>query len=355
MVIIFYLLLVVMTAILRGARGGWIMAGATSVILFTGAILESQKILTPNLYWRLNPANLGDAIPEIIIIIIIATICTLYARQIRQSLKRAWRSEDLLRQERDNLEETVAARTEELQKAQLEKMTHLYRLAEFGRLAAGIFHDLINPLTAINANLRQIEKTESGPAPIPSANLQRALRATKRMEDFVVTLKKQLKAESRVTAFSIEEEIKQVIILLNYPLTKNGLACDFKTTGAFWLTGDPIKFSQIIMNLTANAIDSYSNKNGPHKAIEIRIKKHEQNILISVQDYGTGITDENQAKIFEPFFSTKPDKGLGIGLSAAKNIIEKDYGGQINFQSQIGSGTKFTISLPCKHESSKTH
>ncbi|HNX11099.1 MAG TPA: ATP-binding protein [bacterium] len=352
-VIIFYILLVVMTMILRGPKGGWIMAGAASLFLLGGAILEDRHLLNPNLYWRANHANAADKVPEIIAIIIVAVICALYTRQIKLSLKRVWTSEDLLRQERDNLETTVAQRTRELKQAQLEKMTQLYRFAEFGRLSAGIFHDLVNPLTAVNLNLHQIEKTKNPDFKSSQDNLHRALKATEKMNDFVITLKRQLKKESQSILFSVNEEIRQTILLLNYPLTKAGLNCDFRSNGEFHLQGDPIKFNQIILNLVANAIDASNRKETKNSEIKIRLKKHNAKILITIIDYGTGISPENQTKIFEPFFSTKPGKGLGIGLSATKNIIEKDYRGTISCQSQIGTGTKFTISLPLKNELSK--
>ena len=348
--IVFYIMLVVMTAVLLGSRSGWIMAGAAAASLIIGGALEDSQILTPDISWRGQIADAADQIPLVLAIAIIMTVCALYNRQIKKSLNRAWKSEDLLRQERDLLEVKVEERTKELKKAELEKMTQLYRLVEFGRLAAGIFHDLVNPLTAVSLNLEQIKENQSENLEKNKKYLNQAVKATEKMGAFVGALKKQLKQQETKIKFSVNEEIRQIISLLNYQLIKAGLNCDFKADRDYQLSGDPLKFSQIILNLLTNAIDAYENLPQPREKITIKLGRQDDYLILLVKDRGQGIAPENQNKIFEPFFSTKPERGLGIGLAAVKSILEKDFKGSLQCVSQYGFGTKFNVRLPISHE-----
>jgi two-component system, NtrC family, nitrogen regulation sensor histidine kinase NtrY len=106
---------------------------------------------------------------------------------------------------------------------------------------------------------------------------------------------------------------------------------------------DRTQLVRIINNLVKNAIQSIP-ENQLEKNILVAVKKVETNVLISVQDNGIGIEEENTDRIFEPKFTTK-SSGMGLGLGIIKNIIE-NYKGTITFESEFGKGTIFTVSLP---------
>jgi nitrogen fixation/metabolism regulation signal transduction histidine kinase len=106
---------------------------------------------------------------------------------------------------------------------------------------------------------------------------------------------------------------------------------------------DRTQLIRIITNLVKNAIQAIP-KNKENKEVLVSVEKNHKNVLITVSDNGVGIESKNIERIFEPKFTTK-NSGMGLGLGIIKNIIE-NYKGTITFETQIGLGTTFTVSLP---------
>lgn len=339
-------LIITISGILLGARLAFISTSLISLTIIFLTALQSRKIISVQSYWRGESAQIGDAISYAILLFVIAVVAWLFIRAINQALKRALESEQLLREERDSLEIKVEARTKEIKNLQAEKINQLYRLAEFGRLSSGIFHDLINPLTAVSLNLEQI-KTETDSKIISAKSyLGQALLATNKMESLIASIKKQISRENIIDIFSLNQEINQTMQILSYKSRGAGVNINFRTDKEISLRGDALKFGQIIANLLANAIDACENSS--RKEISISLKKSQDNIEIKIKDSGTGISKENLEKIFEPFFSTKKisGRGLGLGLASSKNIVENDFAGKIEVMSELNIGTTFIIKIP---------
>lgn len=346
-------LVITMSVVLLGAKSAFTVTFIISGFLISLTGLQSQKILIVQDYWRQENNQIGDAIVYSLLLIISAGISWLFAHGITQSLARAQKSEMALRDERDSLEVKVEKRTKELRQAEQEKINQLYRLAEFGRLSSGIFHDLINPLTAVSLNLEQV-KGEAGNKELTNKEILRAksylnqaLLATHKMEGLIAGVKKQIQKENGPIAFTPSREITEIIQILTYKARNANVLIDFIGEDDLIFIGDPIKFGQIIINLLANAIDA-SESYSASQTIKIKLAQKDSELTITVQDQGSGIAPENINKIFEPFFSTKTKsgQGLGIGLATTKDIIEKNFGGTIRVISQLGEGSLFTVSLP---------
>jgi len=320
--------------------------GLTMIIL---TALQSSNIIPIDSSWHNQNREIGDAIANAILLIIIAIIAWFFARENNRALTKAHNSEQALRQERDSLEIKVATRTQQLRQAEAEKINQLYRLAEFGRLSSGIFHDLINPLTAVSLNLEQIKSDTDNKIINTKSYLSQALSATHKMEGLIGCIKKQIQRQNSYTSFNVNEEIEQIIEILTYKSRQAQSKINFISNNNVYLYGDAVKFGQIIMNLIANSIEAgEEEKNNKEKEILIELKQTEKQIIITVADEGDGISPENLTKIFAPFFSTKSTagRGLGLGLSSTKNIVEKDFDGIITVSSELGQGSQFTISLP---------
>jgi len=288
----------------------------------------------------------GPDLPSALLFFIISTLFLLFCREIKQSIQRAQVSEMLLREERNSLEIKIEERTKEIRALEAEKINQLYRFAEFGRLSSGIFHDLINPLTAVSLNLKQI-KTEGDPKIMDAKSyLDQALMATSKMEGLIACLKKRMACESIVRIFSLNLEIEQIIEMLCYKACHAQVDLKFDASEKIRLKGDPVKFGQIITNLLVNAIEACEETE--IKNVKIKLRQKENIIIIVVSDTGSGVVPENLSKIFLPFFSTKVKigRGFGIGLATTKNIIEKDFKGQIIVDSNPQTGTIFTVIIP---------
>lgn len=341
--LLMYALVVTMASVLISTTFSLVMTGLTSLTLIGLAIAQDAGIHQPDLYWNKEPGTVNDALVYAITLAVIALVSWLSNREIERSLQRARRSEQALKEERDSLEIKVEERTRELRQAQLEKINQLYRFAEFGRLTAGMFHDLINPLTMVSLNLEKISSKER------SLMLERAVEGTKRIERFLKAARKQIQQQRELTTFRLVEEIDQLTEVLGHRLRKYKIKLNVAGSSDLQLYGNAVKFYQLMVNLIVNAIDSYEEAGTPaaKRQIEIRLTQEKEKIKITVQDWGAGIPKANLPHIFDPFFTTKTtDKGTGIGLSIAHDIVTEEFKGTITVTSQPKKGTLFTILIP---------
>lgn len=229
-----------------------------------------------------------------------------------------------------------------------DKINNLYRLAEFGRLSAGAFHDLMSPLTVVLLNLEKLNKLNNNLDDYPQIkeSLTQAILASRKMEDLICCLKRYLNQTNTKSFFFMEQEINSAIKILNYHTVKNNIKIVFhnklKNKPYF---GDPVKFNQIIYNLLSNAVESCMKQKGDQaRKIVILLDKRNNKIILKVSDYGPGIKKQLLKKIFLPFFSTK--KSCGLGLYITKYLTEKEFLGEIKINSQINKKTAFSIIIP---------
>ena len=283
-----------------------------------------------------------DAVGYVTILAIIALVSWLTNREISRSLARLRTSEAELAWERDSLEVKVAERTRELQEAQLLRSAELQRFAEFGRLSAGLLHEVTNPLTAVSLNLEQLGNHKS-------ELIAQARGSLQQLERYIEAARKQVKQRSDQTMFSVRKELDQVACVM-LPLTRRAhIALVIGPRVAGRVYGDPVKFNQVVANLIANAIDAYSEDYGQHqpRSIQVSTVIQRQSLQLSVRDWGKGISDAELPHLFEPFYTTKAasERNLGMGLAMIKRIVEENFGGTIVVQSTPGRGTSFLITF----------
>jgi signal transduction histidine kinase len=347
------ILVLTLSGVLLGANAVLTSTSLLICFLLITTYFQENGTIKVISYWRNESNEFGDVIAYSIILFVIAIIAWLFCREIKKALIRARKSEAELKEERDALEIKVIERSAQIRSMEMEKISQLYRLAEFGRLSSGIFHDLINPLTAVSLNLEQVRIEGEQKLLSAKSYLNQAILATNKMENLIISIKKQIQKEGGDCSFPVNKEIQEIIEILSYKSRKANTIIRFETSSEFNLYGDPIKFSQIISNLLANAIEACEKKENlknqkNNLIIKISLKQIENNLNITISDPGIGIPRENISKIFDTFFSTKSreGRGLGIGLASTKNIIEKNFQGTIRVESEINNGTKFTITLP---------
>ena len=349
--ILFYILAIVMSSILVSTRFSFVMTLFAILSFLEISDCQSAGICSPSRYWRTEGVSMASSAMIAIFFAVIAAVSWLSNREIEKSLARARRSEAELKKERDSLEVKVEKRTKELTEMQAERMVQVYRFAELGRLSSGFFHDLINPLSAVALNMDKV-RTQGGDAGSVNETkmyLDSAVSATKKMEDMVTAVRKQMSKQSNDRLFSLSDEIKEVIDILAYKAKKAGIDIVFSGNGEIQTVGDAMKFNQVILNLVGNAIDAYLPSSvsgeGRLQKVIVDLRQEGDEIVLRVEDYGIGIPEENLDKIFEPFFTTKGESGMGIGLPMVKRIVETDFNGTIALKSARGEGTTFIITL----------
>lgn len=345
-----YVLIVTMASIVISSRFGFIVAIFSCVAIITTGIHEHNIGLNPE--WKQGVIEKRDVFGYGIMIGLTALLSRLSNKEMEKSLVRARTSEQELKHERDNLEIIVEERTRALRESERERIQELSRFAEFGKISSGIFHDLLNPLTAISLSVSEISdpKNQDQNSTNIKESVQTALNATKRMEQLMLAVRKQIKSDESKNLFSINKEITESIELMKYKARKSGVEIVFSADKEFYIFGNSLKFNQVITNLISNAIDSFHNqkilKSSEGKIVNIFLKSRLEKIDLIVSDNGFGIKPEIKDKIFNSFFTTKENStGLGLGLSIIKSIVEEHFGGKIKFESSENVGTTFVVSF----------
>ncbi|MFZ7110534.1 MAG: ATP-binding protein [Desulfatiglandales bacterium] len=243
-------------------------------------------------------------------------------------------------------------------RARLEQqMIATERLASLGTLAAGVAHEINNPLAIIHEAvgwmqlLLQKKELEDMPR---KGDFELALGKIKNGIDRARKITHQLlgfvkKTDSQFSEVDLEELAHEAIVLVKMESGNRqlGLTRD-KNLDSISLFSDPYQLRQVLINLLSNAIHA----TGENGKIDVLLESAGDRVSLSVVDDGEGIPKENREKIFEPFFSTKaPGEGTGLGLFVTRGIVEK-LGGKIDVVSRLGQGTTFRIGLPrsCKEK-----
>ena len=248
-------------------------------------------------------------------------------------------------------EEKLNVAYQELQQAQQE-LIQASKMAAMGQLAAGISHELNQPLTGIKGFTQAVLADLEKESPFRS-DLNKIVEQADRIDAII----KNVRFFARKSDFNmVETDINQVILdslmLLSQQLKVHNIRVIQELgLGIPKMQGDPNQIQQAFINIINNARDAILSLNRPEGG-EIRIRtalaQDKKHIQIIFQDTGGGIPEENLENMFTPFFTTKsPDKGMGLGLSITYRIIE-NHQGKIDFQSKAGESTTFRIILPLK-------
>ncbi|MBM2835503.1 MAG: hypothetical protein HW406_2664, partial [Candidatus Brocadiaceae bacterium] len=220
------------------------------------------------------------------------------------------------------------------------------RLAAVGELAAGVAHEVNNPLGGLQ-NFVKMMKEEPGNTSQNLEFLDLMSEGLKRIEVII----KQLMAFSRpysmhMTNHSLNEIVESSLRFVDHRIKEQSIRLEKVLSPELpEIYGDADNISQVIINIIVNALDSMSS--GGNLVIKTGYCDHQpSNIQVTVTDSGTGIREEILNKIFNPFFTTK-EMGSGLGLAISKRIMD-DHNGNILVESKVGEGTTFFVCLPVR-------
>ncbi len=310
-----------------------------ALILITLAIIYSRRITTPihKLIDATNRIGRGDLDKKIELttndeIQILATEFELMRQKLQESYQ--------------GMEEKIQKRTRELQEAQAQ-ISHQEKMASLGMMAAGIAHEIGNPLTSISSMVQIIKRKNVDPKTgeyISNIlkNIERISRIVRELVDF-----------SRPSSYEeapadINEIIKSAVGIIKYDRRAKNLVYHLLLDSNLpetVLVSDHLL--QVFLNILINAVDA---SEGYGDKIEVRSYVKNGNINVDIADNGCGIPDDIQKKIFEPFYTTKEvGKGTGLGLTVSYGFIEK-LKGEIKVKSNVGSGSTFIITIPIRSQ-----
>jgi signal transduction histidine kinase len=222
------------------------------------------------------------------------------------------------------------------------------KLASLGMLAAGVAHEIRNPLTAIKAALfMQQKKVQPGTQEFTEAKVveREILRMERIVNDFLLFARP---ADPQFATIPACTPLREVHTLLAPQLAGHDIALVLDDVPPLRIKADSAQIKQVLINLIQNAADAIG-RSGVITLRARRDRKRYENadrnvVILEVVDNGKGIPPDVQKRLFDPFFTTK-DAGTGLGLSIAAGLVQK-HGGALQYQSQVDCGTTFGIILP---------
>jgi len=338
---------------------GLIISGSSAIVLnililsclIIIIFLQVNKLLVYDYSWVQRQIEIIDGVVIGLILSIVSLVSWLSNREIEKSLNRALESEKNLRIERDNLESLVEKRTVQLFISQAEKISQMYKFAEFGKLAAGLVHELVNPLASVSLNLEQLKNVDIKNIKREQLSkiLSRAALGAKTMESYIRSAKKQIQYHDDKSKFSVKESIFQCIKLFEYRATTERVVIIIKAERQVFLIGSSVHFQHIINNLISNSLDSFRSYQRDNKQILIMIESINKEVIIRVIDNGKGIRSKDYKRVFMPFFTTKKGSGTGLGLSLTKELIQNSFGGTIEILTSTKRETIFEVKIPIRN------
>jgi len=244
-----------------------------------------------------------------------------------------------------NLERMVEKRTLELQESQKQYL-HAEKLSAIGKLSASIAHEFNNPLQGITSILKGLKK-RAILEPEDKDLLDAAISESARMKNLIQSLQDFNRPSSgRKEIMDVHKTLDSILLLQRSDFNRKRISVlrDYsENLPQIFAVIDQIK--QVFLNLLTNAVDACQKRDG---VISIRTWQEEDRVAVAINDNCMGIKPENMERIFQPFFTTKPEvKGTGLGLSVSYGIVKK-HQGEIRVESQLGEGATFTVMLPIK-------
>lgn len=235
-----------------------------------------------------------------------------------------------------------------------ESLKSVERFAEMGRLAAGIAHEINNPLAVIQEiagwgiTLLSDQKEQDGIKAELRKALEDILEQTRRGSSITHQLLGFVReAPPTIQPLDLAQVVDRAVGFLRHELSKAHMEVEIiKPEGKLWINSDPRMLEQLLVNLLGNALDAIKEKAPARGLIQVVVQPQEKVWEIQVIDNGTGIAPENLERVFELLFTTKgPGKGTGLGLPICKRITAQ-LGGEIHFHTRLGEGSSFVVRLP---------
>lgn len=228
---------------------------------------------------------------------------------------------------------------------------HAARVGTMGVFAASLVHELTQPLAASLSNAETAIELLNAPAPDLDglrAAISDIVADSRRAGEMIQKLRRFLRhGEAERNAFDPGALLADVMGFVKPEATHKDIAITLEAPKRLpHIVGDRVQIQQVLINLLLNALDAEAHHDTEARHVEISARRTENGVGIEVIDHGAGIDDATMARIFQPFFTTKPG-GMGLGLSISQSIVMA-HGGTLSLRSEPGAGSVFRIELPCR-------
>jgi signal transduction histidine kinase len=281
-------------------------------------------------------ATRGAFAPESNMPVIVASLPLMVAYPLAVAFT-SYTSGRLARERNKAIEQSVALR---------EQLAHIARVGTLGEMAAGLAHELNQPLTAMHFEAVAAlelppEAAADGMRDALATISEQSLRAgeiVRRMRTFA------RRGESKRERTDLQPLIREVLALLAHDLRLNGITTTASLEEAPAVLIDRIEVQQVLVNLIRNAIEAMAHTAMRDRLLTIEMRVEHDRVRVSVTDAGHGVDPEIAPRLFHPFQSTKP-AGLGLGLSICQSLIEAQ-GGRMGTTPRQGPGATFYFELP---------
>ncbi|HXM36030.1 MAG TPA: ATP-binding protein, partial [Pyrinomonadaceae bacterium] len=237
---------------------------------------------------------------------------------------------------------------ETLRKSQAE-LAHVRRVVTMGELAASIAHEINQPLSAIVNNGSACLRWLAGDAP----NLLEAQEAARRIvrdgnraAEVITRIRGFLrKTDTEKSRLDINQTIREIVTVIEREAVESGIQVRMDLASDIpQVLGDRVQLQQVVLNLLMNGVEAMAPITERPRELLISTRKHEiDRVLVTVRDSGMGIDLESLEKLFDAFYTTKPN-GMGMGLAISRSIVE-DHGGELWAVTNDGSGATFQFTL----------
>ena len=244
----------------------------------------------------------------------------------------------------------IGAMTDVTKRKQLQtRLVLADRLAGIGTMAAGVAHELNNPLTWVLANIRLIEESVGHTLPPPVLRaLDHAAQGAERMRSIIADLKIFSRNEPKaVSPVEVRATLHSALTMVRGDLAEVAeLELVDETIGALLVRANEARLAQVFLNLLVNAVQSIPAGQPENNRVLVTVRATADEVYIEVEDTGAGIPPALRSQIFDAFFTTKPaGSGTGLGLSIGLQLTQ-EMGGNLVLQPRIGRGSCFQVSLP---------
>jgi signal transduction histidine kinase len=214
-------------------------------------------------------------------------------------------------------------------------------------MIGNIAHQWRHPLTRLSLILQNLKALNAKAKLTPDKLTEMLTKANEQlffMSDTIDNFKDFYKPSGEQVTFNAREAYDKVIDIIGYDLAHKNITVTCESTTLLPLYGNPNELSQVLLNLIGNARDALIERDIEDATITLTASRQDHQAIITVTDNAGGIAPEHMDKIFEPYFSTKAEKGTGIGLYMVRTIIQEKFGGTIKVVN-TSKGARFVLVL----------